>query len=40
MPADLSQLLAELRETRGQAEALAGRIAGLERRLRAALKDH
>ncbi|MGR3343976.1 MAG: helix-turn-helix domain-containing protein [Paracoccaceae bacterium] len=39
LPADLSKVIAELREMRGQATALAERIGRVEIRLRATLKD-
>lgn len=39
LPADVSRLLAEMREMRGQASALAERIGRLEKRLRATLKE-
>lgn len=38
LPADISKLLAEMREVRGQATALGERIGRLEKRLRTALK--
>ena len=39
IPADIAQLLAEMREMRAQATALSERIGRLEKRLRAALKE-
>ena len=39
LPADVSKLLAEMREVRGQATALAERVGRIEKRLRATLKE-